>query len=223
MTPKPSGRKAKRSFRKVLFGIFPVAAIMSTMINDGDDREKFDKMAAMTVAAARGVVPVGQVALPLAQITSSSLAPPEGRHLAGVLLRILKGERDRPALAAGLPPRLVPLLHDVLDQIETPDTDASGGERSGLTFEELLEKVAEACTGEVLLWQQLWTLTEELATGEDLPPDIRALGAVLRKILAGERQKHVLADLALGHRPAVEQLLDWLLARSAQPDGPAEP
>jgi hypothetical protein len=36
----------------------------------------------------------------------------------------------------------------------------------------------------------------------------------LRKILAGERQKFILDELAPEHRWAVEQLLDWLMADS---------
>jgi hypothetical protein len=77
--------------------------------------------------------------------------------------------------------------------------------------------VAEACSGEMMLWQQLWTLTEQLAAAENLPPEIRALGSVLRKILAGERQKFVLDELALEHRGAVAQLLEWLNERAVEP------
>ena len=61
---------------------------------DDNHAEKIEKMVTMTVAAAKGIVPVGQVALPMAQIARGNLAPPEIRDFAQVLSRILKGERD---------------------------------------------------------------------------------------------------------------------------------
>lgn len=184
--------------------------------------EKIAKMVSMTVAAAKGIAPIGQVALPLAQIAASDLAPPAARDLARTLSRILQGERDPIALVEDLSPEQAELVWDTLEKIEAPLTEAEELERQAVSFEELVEKVAEACTGEVLLWQQLWTYTEELAADKRLSPEIRALGRVLRKILAGERQKHVLDALGDQHRWAVAQLLDWLNEQAAQPpDMPA--
>ncbi len=174
------------------------------------DTEKIEKMAALTVAAARGLTPVSQVILPLAQIACSELAPPDARALARVLTRVIHGERDPVALAAELSPAHAEILWETLDQIEVPLPAEAESARQAFSFEELIEKVAEACSGEVMLWQRLWDFTEELSTDERLPADVRALGTVLRKILAGERQKHVLAELSPTHRSAVEQLLDWL-------------
>jgi hypothetical protein len=50
-----------------------------------------------------------------------------------------------------------------------------------------------------------------------LPPEIQTLGSVLRRILAGERQKYILAELSPDHRWAIEQLLDWLIERAVEP------
>jgi len=184
--------------------------------------EKIEKMITMTVAAAKGIVPVGQVALPLAQIANSDLAPPTAQSLARTLTRILQGERDPIALVEDLSPEQAELVWDTLEQIEAPLTEAEELERQAISFEELVEKVAEACTGEALLWQQLWAFTEELAADERLSPEIRALGKVLRKILAGERQQHVLDELSAQHRWAVAQLLAWLNEQAAKPpDMPA--
>ncbi len=185
--------------------------------HDDNYDEKIEKMVTLTVAAAKGITLVGQVAMPLAQIAGSDLAPPEARQLARTLTRILRGERDPIALVEDLPPELAEVVWDALEQIQTPLTKAEELERRAVSFEELIEKVAAACTGEVLLWQKLWSFTEELATDERLTPEMRSLGRALRKILAGERQKHVLAELADEHRWAVEQLLDWLNEQSAQP------
>ncbi len=78
--------------------------------------------------------------------------------------------------------------------------------------------MAEACSGQVLVWQRLWDFTEELMTDERVSEEIRTLGAVLRKILAGERQKHILAELSPEHRWAVEEMLDWLMAQAVEPE-----
>jgi hypothetical protein len=186
--------------------------------HDENYDEKIEKMVTMTVAAARGLAPLGQVALPLAQIAQSGLAPPEARALARALARILRGERDPLALAAELTPDMAEVIWETLDQIEAPLPEpAEVEEREEISFEELVEKVAAACTGEVLLWQQLWDFTGELAADDRLPSDIQALGRVLRQILAGERQKHVLEALSAEHRWAVEQLLDWLNEQAVEP------
>lgn len=191
---------------------------MTEHLPDDTYAEKIEKMVTMTVAAAKGIVPVGQVALPLAQIANGNLAPSEVRDLARALSRILQGERDPAKLTHELTPELAQVLRDTLAQIEAPLPEADEAEPVGLTFEELVEKVAEACSGEVMLWQQLWTLTQRLADDSSLPPEIRQLGTVLRRILAGERQKFILDELAPQHRWAVEQLLDWLNGRAASPE-----
>jgi hypothetical protein len=182
-----------------------------------DDQEKIDKMVTMTVAAAKGLIPLMQVALPLAQISQSEVAPPAARDLARVLNRILKGERDPLALVETLTPAYAEVVWETLAQIDEPLPPLETHSRQPLTFEQLLEKVAEACRGEVLLWQQLWDFTAELSDDERLSPEVRALGPVLRKILAGERQPHILAELAEAHRGAVAELLDWLIAQAATP------
>jgi len=179
--------------------------------------EKIEKMVTMTVAAAKGIAPIGQVAMPLAQIAQSELAPLEARDLAKALSRILQGERDPIALAEDLTPEFAELIWETLAQIEAPLPESDDVEREEISFEELIEKVAAACTGEVMLWQRLWEFTEELATDERLSPDVQVLGRVLRKILAGERQQHVLDDLSPEHRWAVAQLLDWLNEQAVEP------
>ncbi len=190
---------------------------MNEKLHPDNDSEKIEKMVTMTVAAAKGIVPIGQVALPLAQIARSPLAPPEARDFARVLSRILQGERDPLALVQTLTPEYAEIVWETLEQIEAPLPDSDNAEREPLTFEQLIEKVAEACSGELMLWQQLWEFTGELSSDQRLAPSMRSLGTVLRKILAGERQKHVLTGLSPHHRWAVEQLLDWLNSQSPEP------
>jgi hypothetical protein len=184
---------------------------------DADQAEKIEKMIALTVAGAKGIAPLGQVALPLAQIANGKLAPPEVRDFARVLSRILKGERDPITLVEALTPEFAEFVWETLAQIEAPLPDIAAEDREEVSFETLVEKVAEACTGEVMLWQQLWNFTEELSADERVPADVRALGRVLKKILAGERQTHVLTELSPEHRWAVEQLLNWLNEQSTEP------
>lgn len=190
---------------------------MAEPLPDDNYTEKIEKMVMMTVAAAKGLVPVGQVALPIVQIANGNLAPPEVRDFARSLARILQGERDPVNLVTELTPELTEVLWEALEQIDAPLPEADNAELVGLTFEELIEKVAEACSGEVMLWQQLWDLTRQLAGDENLPPEIRTLGSVLRRILAGERQKFIVDELAPEHRWTVEHLLDWLNERAVEP------
>ena len=189
---------------------------------DEEDNEKIEKMVTMTVAAAKGIVPMGQIALPMVQIANSPLAPPEAQDLAKVLSRILRGERDPVALVATLTPAYAEVVWETLEQIEAPLPEADELDRASFTFEQLIEKVAEACSGEVMIWQQLWQFTEELAGDERLAPQMRALGLVLRKILAGERQNYLLAELAAEHRWAVEELLAWLNSQASVPGAAGE-
>lgn len=183
-----------------------------------DYGEKIEKMVTLTVSAAKGLAPMAQVLLPLAQIANSPLAPPEAQALAKALARILRGERDPIALVEQLTPEFAEIVWEALEQIETPLPGwEEEADREGLTFEQLIEKTAEACAGEVMLWQQLWQFTGELAEDTHSPPEIRALGQVLRQILAGERQKYLLEELTAEHRWAVEQLLDWLVTQSVAP------
>lgn len=184
---------------------------------DDDYDEKIEKMVTLTVAGAKGIVPLTQVTLPLAQIVRSQTAPPEARELAQRLSRILRGERDPITLAEGFSPQFAAIVQETLAQIEAPLPELEQSERQEISFEQLVEKVAEACSGDMLLWQQLWQFTEELATDHRVPPKIQHLGHVLRQILAGERQKHILDRLSEEHRWAVEQLLDWLNAQAVEP------
>ena len=186
--------------------------------------EKIEKMMTLTISAAKGLAPMAQVLLPLAQIANSPLAPPEAQALAKAFSRILRGERDPIALVEQLTPEIAEVVWETLEQIEAPLPAWEEAERVALTFEQLIEKTAEACAGEVMLWQQLWQFTGELAEDTSLPSDIRTLGRVLRQILAGERQKYLLEELSAQHRGAVEQLLDWLVSQSVAPDQlPASP
>jgi hypothetical protein len=139
------------------------------------------------------------------------------RHFARALCHILQGERDPVKLVEALTPEFSEIIWETLDQIEAPLPEAGQADLVGLTFEELVEKVAEACSGEVMLWQQLWNFTQALSSDDNLPFEVQTLGSVLCRILAGERQKFILDQLSPQHRWAVEQLLDWLIEQAVEP------
>lgn len=186
--------------------------------NQSSDEERIEKLVTMTVAAAKGIVPPGQVMLPLLQIANSKLAPPEIRTFAGVLIQLLKGNHA-PDLATGLPSHLRQAVSNAVARINAPlpPNDHSGPQREGVSLPELLERVGQACAGNLLLWQQLWAFTEELEAAPTTPPDIRTLAVALRKILAGERQPRVTAGLPPELARPVNHLLARLLNQSPPP------
>jgi hypothetical protein len=187
--------------------------------DDDNYDEKIEKMVSLTVSAASGTVPDAQIRMTLAQIAAGTLAPPQARDLAKSLLRLLSGERDPIDLVEDLTPELAEVVWEALAELEAAPA-AGAEEPEEITFEQLVEKVAAACMGDVMLWQRLWDFTEELAADEQNPSTVRALGVVLRKILAGERQRHVLDELDPDYRGAVAQLLDLLNERTIEPEQP---
>ena len=95
--------------------------------HDDDDDEKIEKMISLTVSAAKGLIPLSQINLPLAQIANGDLAPPEARDLAKTLSRILNGERDPIALVEDLTPEFAELVWEALDEIEAPPSRTRRG------------------------------------------------------------------------------------------------
>lgn len=181
--------------------------------DDASYEERVEKLVTMTVGAAKGIIPPGQISLLLLQIANGTAAPPEIRAFTLVLLQLIKGERD-PDIGSHLPPGLAEATKEAIDRIEAPLPVEDEGEAEGLTLSELLERVGEACTGNVILWQQLWDFTETLETAPTTPPDIKTLAVVLRKILAGERQKHIVEVLPPQLAEPVSLLLDQLVQQS---------
>ena len=183
-------------------------------------QERVEKLAMMTVGVTKGIVPSGQITLLMHQIANGTVAPPEIRAFTQVLLQIIQGERN-PDVGNHLPEPLAQVVQETIAQIEAPlpEPEPDQVQAEGLTLLELLERVGEACTGNAGLWQQLWNFTEQLESAPTTPPEIRELAVVLRKILAGERQQHVLDDLPADLAEPVAHLLEQLLAQSAVPPG----
>ena len=186
--------------------------------SDYSYEERVEKLVAMTVGVAKGIIPTGQITLLMLQIANGTVAPPEIRAFTRILLKIIKGERN-PKIGAHLPADLAKAVEKAIDQIEAPlpEPSAAEAEVEELTLLKLLERIGEACTGNVMLWQQLWNFTETLKNAPTTPPDIKALGSVLQKILAGERQKQVTEALPTELAAPINELLDQLLRQSSIP------
>ena len=179
--------------------------------------EKVEKLVGLTVAATKAIVPPGQVRMLLLQIANGTAAPSEIRDFASVLLKLLNGDRDRAMLTTDLPNDLALAIEGAIDRIEAPLPADQPEEKEGLSLEQLLERVAEACQGNLIIWQQLWNFTEDLEKAETTPPEIRSLAVVLRKILAGERQAHVTDTLPAELASPVNDMLAWLRQQSTSP------
>ncbi len=147
--------------------------------------ERVEKLMTMTVAVAKGFVPSGQVVLPLTQIAHGSLAPPEIKEYTKILLQIIKGERN-PQIGADLPPDLAQAVTETIRQIEAPIPEADNNvpKQEALTLTELLERIGEACLGDVSLWQDMWNFMDELENSPETPPDIKALALALTLAVA---------------------------------------
>lgn len=186
--------------------------------HDHSYEERIEKLMMMTVGVAKGIIPRGQVTLLMHQIANGSAAPLEIREFTRVLLKLTQGERD-PNVGAHLPLHLAEAVKATIAQIEAPLPEPSSEEMEadGLTLLELLERVGEACTGNIQRWQQLWNFTEALQKAPTTPPEIKTLALVLRKVLAGERQSHVTEDLPPELAEPVNLLLEQLLRHAASP------
>ncbi|MFQ5342662.1 MAG: tetratricopeptide repeat protein, partial [Anaerolineae bacterium] len=90
---------------------------------------------------------------------------------------------------------------------------AAQTEEEGVTLEQLLAYVAQACRGDSALGRQLFQLTQQMAGDATLPAEHRALGRVLTHILAGERTPD-LSALPPELAQPVHEMLDSLAGPS---------
>ena len=78
-----------------------------------------------------------------------------------------------------------------------------------MTLDQLLDYVVEARHGDEALGRQLFDLTRDLAGDPAQPPELRALGRVLQRVLAGARSPDLSAlppDLAGADRAVLARL-----------------
>jgi len=140
----------------------------------------------------------------------------KGWMIADGIQRIWAGERDLDALTDDLDRTDALILRRILEGIagapsaqpapsEAAEKEA---EEAGLTLPQLIDLIEQALRGDAQLGERLHTAMQEMATqGDD--PGVRALGAVLRKVLEGEREPD-LSELPAEMASAVRGLLGRL-------------
>jgi tetratricopeptide (TPR) repeat protein len=157
-------------------------------------REQWAPVVGAVAAACRGNADAAaQVAPFLEQLAGQE----DWRALAAVLRRILAGERDPQALLPGLDDVDTLIAGDVLRELGVaisplPLGEGQGGEGAegqGINLGQLLALVAQAGRPDAPpgLAEQLFGLTRAMSSAPEAPPEVRALGRVLNRVLSGDR------------------------------------
>ena len=144
------------------------------------------------VAACQGDA---EAAAQLAPLFDQLSGQNDWRDLVAVLRRVLAGERDPDALLPGLDATDTLIAADVLRALGVevdpppPAGEGPGEGAESLTLDDLLDLVARACCRDAPpgLGEQLHAATRTMVTDTDAPPELRALGSVLNRVLSGER------------------------------------
>ena len=115
------------------------------------------------------------------------------RNLAATLGRILAGERAPEKLLPGLDATDTFIVAEVLRGLGVEISGAQEPEaerQAGMALDNLLDLVAAAVRPDAPpgLAEQLHAATHTMSTDPNAPPEIRALGRVLNRLLSGERE-----------------------------------
>ena len=167
---------------------------------------QFQPLIAAIVRAAQGDAQAIQDIEPTLQQMEAT--DETNRRFAASVRRILAGERDLDVLTEGLSSQPALIVRQVLEGLAGGGVDKgalhlagathlepappSPQEADGITLDQLLALVARAAAGDHDLGAQLFPLAQQMARDPSLPPELRALGGVLVRLLAGERD----ADLS---------------------------
>ncbi len=133
--------------------------------------------------------------------------------VATAIQRILDGERDILALRLGLNTTEYVIVHMILAQLAEAEPQPSEvsrqPEHEGVSLDDLLAMVAQACApgGPPGLGEQLYAFTRTLSSDPNAPPEVRALGGVLNRVLSGERAPD-LSGLSPEFARAVQEMMD---------------
>jgi hypothetical protein len=84
---------------------------------------------------------------------------------------------------------------------------AGEGEEEGITLEQVFRLVEAGCRGDTQAGQLAYALVAQGLQAPAAPPELRALGKALQRILEGLRGEEALAGLPPELRPPVEELL----------------
>jgi tetratricopeptide (TPR) repeat protein len=130
------------------------------------------------------------------------------RSLSPVLQRILDGERDVAALAAGLDEVPAAVVGHIL-AVLAGEAAASQppAEQQGISLDQVLQLVEAGCRGDRQAGAQAYELATKGLQARDAPPELRSLGRALQYILEGRRGEQLLNDLPEQLKPPLRELL----------------
>ncbi len=164
----------------------------------GHQMRQYQPLIQAVVAACQGSREAQNQLEPVLQRMES--ADEVNRRFAQAARRILDGERDAEVLTENLGRETAYVVRVILSQLagEAPPQTSEVSETSkvsqqpepeGIGLNDLLAMVAQACApgGPPGLGERLYNLTRTLSGDPNAPPEIRALGGVLNRVLSGER------------------------------------
>jgi hypothetical protein len=135
------------------------------------------------------------------------------RPLSATFRRIIAGERDGNVLLNGLDEVSAIVAGDVLRAlgVEVLDPETESEDLTPL-IEDIFRQTVLACQPDtpVVNAEQMYTITQKMADHPKLEPELRELGRVLNRILAGERQPD-LSALSSQWARRVDELLHGLV------------
>ena len=177
--------------------------------------QKWSEEIAVVAAACKGDEEAQQVAL---QIVNHYRDSKDWGKLVATFARMLDGERDRDALLEGLDRIDAAIVIHTLAALAgeppprpaatPPPTLGEGqGEGAAIGLEQLFQLVEAGCRGDTQAGQLASGLVTQVLQAPSNPPELRALGKTLQRILEGLRGEEALAGLPAELRPPVEELL----------------
>ncbi len=175
----------------------------------GRVREQWGGVIQTVIAACRGD---SKAAALVPSFLDQMEQKPDWRALAGVLRRILAGEREPLPLLRGLDETDTLVAGDVLRglgmDVPIVGEDKEEDEGQMMSLADFVQMVAQACRPDAPpgFVEQVRTVTRGMATQPDALPEVREFGQVLNAILAGQRDPD-LASLPPQFAEAIRQLL----------------
>lgn len=176
--------------------------------------QKWAEEIAVVAAACQGNKEAQQVAV---QIIDRYRDNEDWGKLVATFAQMLDGERDCDVLLEGLDRTDAAIIIHTLaalagEPVPTPtpppsSPQASEGNQEGNPLEQVFGLVEAGCRGEQQAGQLAYGLVTQVLQASEAPPELRALGKTLQRVLGGLRGEEALVGLPAELRPPVEELL----------------
>jgi hypothetical protein len=177
--------------------------------------QKWAEEMAVVAAACKGDEEARRTAL---QIIGHYRDSKDWGKLVAAFARMLDGERGRDVLLEGLDRIDAAIIIHTMAALAgeaqppprpaaTPPPTLGEGAGQAITLEQVFDLVEAGCRGDTQAGQLAYGLVTQVLQASSNPPQIRALGKTLQRILEGLRGEEALAGLPAELRPPVEALL----------------